>query len=592
MLRRLLSAIFAPDRNRNAVSVPKRSPPTRQLILEAEACRNAGDLQRAEALCREALEDQPEDMHCWQVLGVLCAQSGRLEDARSCLERAVSLDPRNAGALSDLGQVYGLVGSYPRAHECFRAALDIDPALAPARLGLGRMLAEQGDYEAAIETYWQFLDHPSVSDEILVALVEMLDRLGRHQQARAACDVVLKRFPDHAQAHASLGFLLVKRMFDAATGLGHLDCALRQRPHDPVLHVTRSIALRDLARVEEAIEACRHALALDEGNPMARFHHAIALLLRHEFRRGWPDSEARLASEARPKRVFPSARWNGEDLAGRTILVHSEQGVGDQIMFASCLPDLIARAGRVELECSQKLADLFTRSFPEVSVRVESEHAVSSGCIPHFVCPIGSLPLHFRRDEQAFKGGKAYLRAHPQLTQQYRQRIRALGPGLAVGLSWRGGTIESRRVLRSIDPQQLFPALGLAGLHWVSLQYDATTAETERLGRDCGLRVHHWQDAIDDYDHTAALVNALDLVVSVCTSVVHLGGALGRPVWVAAHHSPEWRYGIQGETMPWYGSVRIFRQDIAGQWAGVIERIVAGLRQACREPGGISHAIA
>ena len=591
MLRRLLSGIFALDRDRSAVSVPKSPSRATLLVSEAEACRNAGDLQLAEALYREALEDEPEAMHSWQLLGVLCAQTGRLEEGRSCLEHAVLLDPRNAAALSDLGQVHRLAGSYPHARECFREALDIDSALLPARLSLARILAEQGDYESAIETYWQRLNQPDVPDEIVVALVELLDRLGRSEKAQTACDVVLHGAPDHAQAHASLGFLLVKRAFDPAAGLRHLDCALNQRPHDAVLHVTRSIALRDLARVDEAIEACGRALALDEGNAMARFHRAIALLLRRDFGRGWPDYEARLASEERPRRSFPSARWNGEDLAGKTILVHSEQGIGDQIMFASCLPDLVARAGRVELECSQKLAELFARSFPEVRVRVESAHAYSSDYIPDFVSPIGSLPLHLRQDEHAFTGGKAYLRADARLTQEYRRRIEALGPGLAIGLSWRGGTIESRRALRSIDPKVLFPALDLPGIHWMSLQYDATSAEVEGFGRNCGLHLHHWQDAIDDYDDTAALVNALDLVISVCTSVVHLGGALGRPVWVAAHHSPEWRYGIEGEAMPWYGSVRIFRQSVAGDWTAVIERIVKELLQSCREPRGLSHAI-
>jgi hypothetical protein len=335
---------------------------------------------------------------------------------------------------------------------------------------------------------------------------------------------------------------------------------------------------------------------LDEHNPTARFHHAIALLLRRDFTHGWPEYEARLASEERPKQACPYPRWSGEDLAGKTILVHCEQGIGDQIMFASCLPDLIARAGHVVLECSGKLADLFARSFPQVTVRAESEQGYSSprhaAAIPHFVAPIGSLPLHFRQDEQAFKGGAAYLCADARRTQEYRRRIEALGPGRAIGISWKGGTIESRRALRSIDPKAFFPALNLPGLHWISLQYDVATAEVDRLGRDCGLDLHHWQDAIDDYDATAALVNALDLVVSVCTSVVHLGGALGRPVWVAAPRSPEWRYGIEGETMPWYGSVRILRQRVPGDWAEVIERIVNELRQAWREAGGAAHAIA
>ena len=150
--------------------------------------------------------------------------------------------------------------------------------------------------------------------------------------------------------------------------------------------------------------------------------------------------------------------------------------------------------------------------------------------------------------------------------------------------------MATRRAIRSIDPRELFSVLKLPGTHCVSLQYDASAEEVDGLGNSCGLSLHHWQDAIDDYDATAALVSALDLVISVCTAVVHLGGALGRPVWVAAHHSPEWRYGVEGETLPWYGSVRIFRQHVAGEWADVIERIGQRLRAFSRERGARHRA--
>ena len=591
MLRRLLSGILALDRTRSAAALSVRPSRNSALISEAKACHVTGNLQRAEALYRQALLAEPETMRCWQLLGTLCAQTGRLDEGRTCLERAVLLDPGSAPAQSDLGQVHRLAGARGNAVECFRRALDLDSSLLPARLGLAGTLAEEGDHETAIEMYLRWLDDPMVPDEVVRALVELLDRLGRQAQGQAACEAVLRRSPDHVQAHASLGFLMVKRTFDTASGLRHLDVALRHRPRDIELHVTRSIALRDLGRIDEAIEACDRALSLDEGNAMARFHRAIARLLRRDFGRGWPDYEARMANEVRPGRTFAWPRWTGEELADKTILVYSEQGIGDEIMFSSCIPDIAARAEHVLLECSPKVHALFARSFPGVMVRPQGQASLLPEMpVPHYVVPLGSLPLHLRPDEQAFGRSDAFLRADPTHTQEYRRRIEALGPGLAVGLSWQGGTIESRRALRSIELQEIFPALDLPGIHWISLQYDASAAEVDRLGRACGVQLHHWQDAIDDYDRTAALVCALDLVISVCTAVVHLGGALGRPVWVAAHRSPEWRYGIEGETMPWYGSVRIFRQSVAGHWTDVIERIAKELGEACRRPADVRHA--
>ena len=238
-------------------------------------------------------------------------------------------------------------------------------------------------------------------------------------------------------------------------GIEHLDIALAQMPGDSTLHIMRAVALRDLARFDESIDACDRALALDESNPMALFHRAISRLYTRDFQRAWRDYEARLKTGEEPTRVFPYARWNGEDLSDRTILVHSEQGIGDEIMFASCIPDVAARAGTVTLECSAKLVTLFARSFSGVIVRSAGCHdsTASGKASPHYVTPIGSLPLHFRRDVQAFGVGKAYLRADPRLIDEYRQRLAALGLEAAIGISWRGGTSKSRRALRSLEPR-------------------------------------------------------------------------------------------------------------------------------------------
>jgi hypothetical protein len=142
-----------------------------------------------------------------------------------------------------------------------------------------------------------------------------------------------------------------------------------------------------------------------------------------------------------------------------------------------------------------------------------------------------------------------------------------------VGISWRGGTARTRRKLRSPTPAALAGLMQTSGVHWVSLQYDATAAELRAFGAATGATVHHWPEAIDEYDETAALLCALDLTVSVCTAVIHLGGALGRPVWVMAPYSPEWRYGLYWERMPWYPSVRVLRQASPGAWDGLLQRV-------------------
>ncbi len=195
----------------------------------------------------------------------------------------------------------------------------------------------------------------------------------------------------------------------------------------------------------------------------------------------------------------------------------------------------------------------------------------------------GSVPRQFRRSADAFPRHNGYLRPDPGRVQYWRQRLAELGPGPKVGISWRGGMPSTSRGLRSIDLPVWAPLLRSPSIHFVSLQYGDTASELDRLLCDDGIPVHSWREPIDDLDETAALVCALDLVVSVCTAVIHLSGALGRPVWILVPSSAEWRYGAAGEAMPWYPSARLFRQRTAGQWEPVLHDVERALRGWVRD---------
>ncbi|RPI48731.1 MAG: hypothetical protein EHM59_00630 [Betaproteobacteria bacterium] len=189
----------------------------------------------------------------------------------------------------------------------------------------------------------------------------------------------------------------------------------------------------------------------------------------------------------------------------------------------------------------------------------------------------GSLPLYFRRRLEDFPRHHGYLRAAPERIAHWRQRLASLGPGLKVGLSWVGGALKTRRALRSIGLPQLSPVLRSPGAHFVSLQYTRCEADIDAFTRDSGIAIHHWPEAIADYDETAALVSALDLVISVTTSIVHLAGALGKPAWILVPTVAEWRYLRSGCSMPWYPSVRLHRQAVLGDWVPVVEEIRSAL---------------
>jgi hypothetical protein len=258
-------------------------------------------------------------------------------------------------------------------------------------------------------------------------------------------------------------------------------------------------------------------------------------------------------------------------------LLAAEQGLGDEMMFASCVPDVLALGIRCVIECHPKLAPVFRRSFPQATIHAGTQLDDPAWLHAHpevaAYVPLGSLPQRFRRTRTDFPDHRGYLRADPAKVAAWRARLDALGPGRKIGISWRGGTAKTRRKLRSPAPEELAGVLRLPDTRWVSLQYDATPEEVAALAATTGTAVHHWPDAIDEYDETAALLCALDLTVSVCTAVIHLGGALGRPVWVMAPYSPEWRYGLYWDRMPWYPSVRVLRQAAPGAWDGLLQRV-------------------
>jgi Flp pilus assembly protein TadD len=522
-------------------------------------------------------------------------ERGDVGGAREFLGRARALDPRSPGALSDLGNVHLLLGEDAEAERHYAAALALAPTHAPALANLGLLRARQRDRAAALDCFRRAVRADPWSVQAIRGLVDWLPDDTVPREDIALLREITTRIPEHAAAFAALGRLLLRGAFNAESALAAIERALELGHKDADTLTAHGVALHEVGRLEEALAAYDAARALDPEHVGARFHRAIALLTLGRFAEGWPDYELRLLSEDRPQRAFPFPRWQGESLAGKTLLVYAEQGIGDEILFASCLPQIVAAAGRCVIDCAPKLAPIFQRSFPSATVRGAQQSDPVDWALAHGIdvqIPAGSLPLHLRRMASDFPAPAAYLSADAAKMARGRARLRALGPGNAIGVSWRGGTPRTRAERRSLALADLAPALRLTGLHLVSLQYghDAA-AEVAQFAAETGLHIHHWAEALEDYDETAALVTALDGIVSVCTAIVHLGGALGCPVWVATPRVPEWRYGARGERMPWYASVRLRRQAVNGGWAPVVDAIRRDLLAAAGTAPGAPRAV-
>jgi tetratricopeptide (TPR) repeat protein len=556
-----------------------------RLWQQALALRAAGDAERARTAGEAMLERFPEDARAHYLLGLIRRDRNDPHGSLRHLDRAVALAPGWPDAHLAHGNVRWLLGDSRGAEESYRRAMALDIESVAPRCNLAFLLQSAGRKEESLELLRRAHEIAPVHPEVAWELVKALLDAGQPEAARAAAERTLAADATNPAGHKSLGLVHLSR-HEPQAALDRFERAVALAPDDSDGWLNAGIAAQELGRLDEALAAYERALKLKPDHPPARWRRALVRLAKGEFDRGWSDYEARLASVSHPWRRFPQPLWQGEPLAGKTLLVHGEQGLGDEIMFASCLPELIAQAGHCVIDCHPRLAALFRRSFPAATVHggwQTDDMSWLGDCPPaDYQVPAGSVPRILRNRQEHFPHHAGYLRADAQRIAAWRARLVTLGDGLKVGLSWRGGTEVSRAHLRSLSLPDLLPVLRIQGVRFVDLQYTDTARERARLEEEHDVRLTHWPEALADFDETAALVAALDLTLSVCTAVVHLAGALGRPAWVMTPYSPEWRYGHAGEAMIWYPSVRLVRQPVNGAWQPVIAEIARRMERRAR----------
>lgn len=517
------------------------------LRAEAERLLGSGDFAGALAVLEPLLGTRPDDPQLNLFAGNAQLALGDAEAALDHYHLALHYDPASALALRGRVQALERLGRRERVEPAYREFLQRNPGDAEATIGLAAALRDRGEFGEA-EALLESLLAARPGDARALNFLGLMEAVhfGRIERGEALVRRALEIVPGLDAARSNLGWILaLGRRY--SEGLACFDEVLARCPQD---HETR----------------------------LMRAH---ANLMRGEFGAGWKDIEARHHSELARERPFAFPRWQGEDAAEKTLLVHAEQGLGDQIMYSSCVPEAMARVGRVILECEPRLVPLFQRSFAPALVRAQAPGASEPPWLKEvgrvdFQIPMGSLPALFRTQWSSFPQHQGYLHADPRRVAAWRERLDRLSPLAKVGISWRGGTANTRRLLRSVGLDSWAPILGLPAT-FVSLQYGEVEADLARAQSAFGARVVRFAEAEADYDETAALVRALDLVVSVCTAIVHLAGALGKEAWVITPAVVEWRYLDHGESMPWYPSVRLIRQQRIGIWEPVLGEVAARL---------------
>ena len=490
--------------------------------------------------------------------------TGRIDEAASLLDAVIRKSPGHLGAHHRLGTIRRQQGRLDESLALLRKAVELNASFPDALNSLGNTLQALGRHEEAMSRYERALalrpEYPDAHNN----LGNSYKALGKLEEAVACYRKAIAMRPSFEAAHSNLGNALTA-MGRPDEAMGFYERALALRPDLGMLHSNLGTALLALNRHGEAAERFERARELDSDLPQPQLNLAMARLALGEYERGWADFEARSRSPQRKqnRREYAQPCWDGRvNLAGKTILVYFEQGIGDTLQFARYVPLLARRGARVIFEVQKPLLRLFQGLEGAAVLLGEGE----SPPVFDYHAPLLSLPLMFGTTLDRVPAEVPYLRSQP---------VENAG---ATGLCWAGNPGYANDHNRSIPLAKLAPVLDVEGARFVSLQRNLRAGDEEILA---------WRPNVDgeqdqrgrDLADTAALIAGLDLVITVDTAVAHLAGALGRDVWVLLPFSAHWAWLRQREDSPWYPTARLFRQPRIGDWESVADRVAEGLHE-------------
>ena len=607
--------------------------PVQQQLAEAIALFQQGQTAAAEAGFRAVMKRDPRNFDALHFAGVVAAQSGRLEEGATLIRRALAINPRNAGALGNLGSALIRLGRYeealtsldralaadPKAASAhhnrgfalmklkrldqavaaFDRAIELKPDFAEAHNDRGGAFSDQDKFDHALSAYEKALSLRPGYPGYMVNVALVLGNLQRHPEALALAEKALRITPDdtsaliaRTQALLALG-RPAEGLADADSALkitpglvqGHLwrsaalillgqpeaaltaaETARTLAPQDTAAHRGYGFALGNLNRLYEALAAYDEALRLKPNDREVLWNRALTLLALGRFEEGWLAYESRnLRQKTLVARKYPRPLWWGKQpLKGQQLHVYWEQGLGDTIQFARYALLAVAAGAKVTLSVQDPLLRLFKDFDPSVTIIGQNDEAAEFD----LHCPLMTLPMAFgTRLETIPAWENGYLKAPPEDVARWGQRLPA--GRRRIGLVWSGSQTHGNDANRSVRLDRVLPMLETGDV-WVSLQKEVRDADRAALEASGILDV---SAELGDFADTAALISALDLVISVDTSVAHLAGALGKPTWVMVPFAPDFRWLLDSEDTPWYPKMRLFRQSRAGDWDGVVARI-------------------
>ncbi|OGA23491.1 MAG: hypothetical protein A3I02_13265 [Betaproteobacteria bacterium RIFCSPLOWO2_02_FULL_67_26] len=545
-----------------------------RLLRQAEACFRAGDRARAEALCQQVLGRAPGSAGALRLLGILRLEGGRAADAIPLLREALQAGPENLDGLDALAAACAAIGDYRQAEELVRRALAVDGSRPVAHFRLGMALASQG----------------------------------RWSEAASAFEAAIALEPRYAEAHHNLGDALTK-LLRPQDAIACFRRALAIDSANPDTHNSLGFALQELRLWGAATRHYQRALALDPDFSKAHYNLALARLFHHDFEHGWPEYEQRL--NCKPIRATLRKRldtldryehlprWQGPSAAGGgEVAIWAEQGIGDQILFSTLIPELIASGVRFVYEVDRRLLPAYERALPGARFVPLDDPPQEALQRVERVLLAGSLPGLYRRSRADFDRQPArLLGALPERVAHYRRRLDAPGPGLKVALAWSSTREDWWAQKKSARLADFTPLLELPGVRFVDVQYGDTAAERDAVAAATGLRPLRFDEVsyFNDLEELLAILEACDLVITTSNATAHFAGALGKRTWLLyLAGQPPFHYWAPGEDHRalWYPAVEILTAVQHADWPSLVQMVAARLAGETRSEGPGSTSVA
>lgn len=602
----------------NSIQHAKKSPA--DLFQEGLRFHKAGMLAEAEQVYRTTLQVQKDHVDALNLLGVLCHQTGRSDEGGALVQQAVTLKPDHLDAVTNLGNILKDLGFLDNAVGCYEHALSVNknyalahcnlgatltrmgrhsdaishlktaialmPSLSDAYLNLGEALERHGQTEGAIEAYKHFLTTTPKHPIGRLNLADCLKKTNRTAAAASLYQEIIADTPDFILPYNNLGNLLREEgQLEEATSL--FLRAIKLAPQTIELYTNLAAVLISRNLLDEALSNINKAysLASAPGNStpttqLADIHYikSLALLVRGELQEGFKEYEWRWGCNAfrRSQRDEQIPLWQGTPLAGGTLAVHYEQGFGDTLQFAryGCLlRQLAGDTGTIRLECQPELVSLLSgvTGFDEVIA------AGTSGTTADLQVSLMSLPHLFATSLATIPNKTPYIVAPEGKTTIWYNLLRQQIPsGLRVGVAWAGNKDHQNDRNRSIPLSLLSKLANTPEVSLISLQKSVDTTEWEKSAAE--KWIYNYSANLEDFTDTAALIEVLDLVITVDTSIAHLSGAMNKPTWVMLPFAPDWRWMMAREDSPWYPSIKLFRQKAPANWEAVLTDVKQALQ--------------